>query len=61
MELWKVHRFCETSTLAELRDKEQALRELTDARRLRDTNAATALAIVREHLALKRRFDDPRR
>ena len=57
MELWKVHKYCETASLKELVHKELELREAVDEKRISDTNAKAILAIVQEYIELKRLFD----
>ena len=56
MELWKIHRFCETATLKQLQETEEKLKAL--AQQQSSTNANKALEIVREYLELKRLFDE---
>lgn len=56
MELWKIHKFCETATLEQLQETEKKLKEL--AQRQASANVDKALAIVTEYLELKRLFDD---
>ena len=60
MELWKIHRFCETATLPELLEKEAALARLVAEERLRSTNAKKVLEIIREYIELKRLFETER-
>ncbi len=56
MELWKIHKFCETASTAQLREAERKLASL--ARLQQSTNASKALEIVREYIDLKQLFDE---
>lgn len=58
MEHWKIVKFCETATLAELRQKEEELRKALNAGQLVGTNANAVLSILKEHIALKAMFED---
>lgn len=56
MELWKIHKYCESADLETLIRKEAELAEKLAAGRLNDTNAIKALDILREYIELKRLF-----
>ena len=58
MELWKVHKFCETASLNELRNRRDRLRVLIDHMKVIDTNALKALEIMDEYIELKSLFED---
>ncbi len=58
MELWKVHKFCETASLNELRERRDRLRVLIDHMKVIDTNALKALEIMDEYIELKNLFED---
>ena len=58
MELWKIHKFCESATLEQLEEREKRLVSLMEANSLSDTNAQKLLAVVREYIELKRMFGD---
>ena len=57
MEIWKVHKFCESASLAELQEKRKALCALLQQGKLKGTNAEPALKILEEYLELKRLFE----
>jgi len=57
MELWKIHKFCESASLAELLRKELQLEKAVELRRVSDTNAKIILALVKEYIEVKRLFD----
>jgi hypothetical protein len=58
VELWKVHKFCETASLNELRERRDRLRVLIDHMKVIDTNALKALEIMDEYIELKNLFED---
>jgi UDP-N-acetylmuramyl tripeptide synthase len=58
MELWKIHKFCETASLSELRDRRERLKKLIDQLKVIDTNALKALEIMDEYIELKGLFED---
>jgi hypothetical protein len=58
MELWKIHKFCESATLEQLEDREKRLVGLMEANSLSDTNAQKLLVVVREYIELKKMFGD---
>ncbi|MCB1778166.1 MAG: hypothetical protein KDI50_12100 [Candidatus Competibacteraceae bacterium] len=58
MEMWKIERFCETATLAELREKEAQLEKMIKSGQLTGTNALSALRVVKEHIALRELFGE---
>ena len=58
MELWKIHKYCESASLQELRDRKQKLIELIDNGDVRDTNAEYALDLLIEYINLKSLFED---
>jgi hypothetical protein len=58
MELWKIHKFCESASLTELRKRRERLKVLIDHMKLIDTNALKALEIMDEYIELKGLFED---
>lgn len=56
MEAWKIHKFAETATLEQLRQKEQQLQALMEAGKLAATNARYVLELIREYIELKELF-----
>jgi hypothetical protein len=58
MELWKVHKFCESASLKELRVRSKQLRSLIDFMKVIDTNALKALEIMEQYIELKSLFED---
>jgi hypothetical protein len=58
MELWKIHKFCETSSLSELRSRREKLKELIDHMKVVDTNAYKVLELLDEYIELKSLFED---
>lgn len=58
MELWKIHKYCESATLSELEEREKRLVELLENGPLRDTNARKALDVLRGYIELKKLFGD---
>ncbi len=58
MELWKIHKFCESATLEQLEEREKRLVSLMEANALSDTNAQQLLSVVREYIELKKMFGD---
>lgn len=56
MELWKIHKYCESAELDTLIRKEAELAEKLAEGRFSDTNAIKALDILREYIELKRLF-----
>jgi hypothetical protein len=58
VELWKVHKFCETASLNELRNRRYRLRVQIDHMKVIDTNALKALEIMDEYIELKSLFED---
>jgi hypothetical protein len=58
MELWKIHKYCETASLSELRERRDRLKALIDQLKVIDTNALKALEVIDEYIELKRLFED---
>ncbi|MCU7829552.1 MAG: hypothetical protein KZQ85_10840 [Candidatus Thiodiazotropha sp. (ex Myrtea sp. 'scaly one' KF741663)] len=58
MELWKVHKFCESASLEDLRNRRDKLKELIELNKLVDTNAVKALELIEEYIELKSLFED---
>ncbi|MGD9171168.1 MAG: hypothetical protein PVI97_14060 [Candidatus Thiodiazotropha sp.] len=58
MELWKIHKFCETASLSELQESRDKLKTLIDQMKLIDTNALKALELIDEYIELKSLFED---
>ncbi len=58
MELWKIHRYCESASLQELREHQRKLIKLGDNGKVGDTNAVRALEILTEYIELKNLFED---
>jgi hypothetical protein len=58
MELWRIHKFCESASLSELRERKDRLKVLIDHMELIDTNAPKALEIIDEYIELKNLFED---
>ncbi|MEW8046617.1 MAG: hypothetical protein AB2805_09015 [Candidatus Thiodiazotropha sp.] len=58
MELWKVHKFCETASLEQLRTRRDKLKKLIKDKKVIDTNAVKALELVEEYIELKSLFED---
>jgi len=58
MELWKIHKYCESAALGDLEEKERRLSELWESGKLQETNAFKALVIIREYIELKRLFEN---
>ena len=58
MELWKIHKFCESASLTELRERRERLKLLIDQMKVIDTNALKALEIMDEYIELKGLFED---
>ncbi len=56
MELWKIHKFAETASLEELKQKEQQLQTLVEQGKLAATNARHVLEVLREYIELKQLF-----
>ncbi len=57
METWKIHKFCETASINELRRKKEELAKAIAAGRVTATNAEAILKIVREYIELRELFD----
>ena len=57
MEYWKLHKFCETSSLDVLHEKKTELVKLLDTGRLHGTNAKALLGLLDEYIELKKLFD----
>lgn len=58
MENWKIVKFCETASLAELRAKAEELQQAIQSGQVANTNAKAVLALVQEYIALKVMFED---
>jgi len=58
MELWKIHKYCESASLQELRERQRKLSELIENGEVQDTNAKRALEILTEYIELKSLFED---
>ena len=58
MELWKIHKFCESASLSELRERQDRLKALIESGRVSDTNAEKALELITEYIDLKSLFDE---
>ncbi|MBW9263052.1 MAG: hypothetical protein K1564_15915 [Candidatus Thiodiazotropha sp. (ex. Lucinisca nassula)] len=58
MELWKIHKFCETSSLSELQTRREKLKKLIDHMKVVDTNATKVLELLDEYIELKSLFED---
>ncbi len=58
MELWKIEKFCETTTLSQLRAIEHHLDSMVDRGLLCGTNALIALQKVREAITLRELFGE---
>ncbi|MET0081146.1 MAG: hypothetical protein ABW119_22050 [Candidatus Thiodiazotropha lotti] len=58
MELWKVHKFCESASLEDLRNRRAKLKGLIELYKLVDTNAVKALELIEEYIELKSLFED---
>jgi hypothetical protein len=57
MELWKIHKFCEGASLAELFERKLELVALMEKQNLSNTNAIMVLNVLDEYIELKRLFD----
>lgn len=58
METWKVHKYCETATLAELMQKKEKLINLMLKKDISDTNADKVLKLLDEYIELKSLFEE---
>jgi hypothetical protein len=57
MELWKVHKFCEGASLAELQARREKIIALIEKNALSNTNAEKVLSLLDEYIELKRLFE----
>lgn len=46
MELWKIHKYCKSASLVELRDRQDRLKALIESGKVSETNARKALVLV---------------
>lgn len=53
MEIWKIHKFCESTTLTELIECMLCLAINIEQDKLAGTNAEVALRVVYEHIGIK--------
>lgn len=58
MELWKVHKFCTSASLEDLRNRRDKLKALIELNKLVDTNALKALELIEEYIELKSLLED---
>jgi len=58
MELWKIHKFCEGASLAELLARREKMTRLMNNIALSNTNAAKVLDLLNEYIELKELFED---
>ncbi|WP_156885252.1 hypothetical protein [Acidihalobacter ferrooxydans] len=56
MELWKIHKYAETASLAELLAKERELDAAIKTGKVVSTNAEHVLRLLREYIELKQMF-----
>jgi hypothetical protein len=58
IELWKIHKFCETATLEQLLDSKRELQDLMDSGKLPRARCDYFLSIIEESIALRKLFKE---
>ena len=58
LELWKIHKYCKSASLSELRERRARLKALIETGKVAETNAAKALALISEYIELKSLFEE---
>ncbi len=58
MEVWKIHKYCNSASVAELRERQSRLKALIDSGKVKETNAFEALVLITEYIELKSLFEE---